>query len=127
MRKAKKRQVKYADKNAKDVEFQVGDSVYLKRHQRVNKLQGKCIPYYSPREEKSSNIQIHKQLDGSTMKTHAEQIRLANLEWEIPKGNKNMRKARCGIPIESSTDTDSEPEVDKDPVQKRIAKKYVKE
>ena len=53
MRKANKRQVKYADKNAKDVTFQVGDPVYLKRHQRVNKLQGKWIPCYRILEKRS--------------------------------------------------------------------------
>ena len=95
MRKAKKRQAKYADKNAKDVEFQVGDPVYLKRQQRAKKLQGKWIPYYRVLEKRSPvTYIICNQLDGSTMKTHAEHIRLANLEWGIPKGNKNMRKAR---------------------------------
>ena len=127
MRKAKKRQAKYTDKNAKDVTFQVGDPVYLKKHQRANKLQGKWIPYYRILEKRSPvTYIIRNQLDGSTLKTHAEHLRLANLEWETPKQDRNLRKARYAMPIESSSDSESESE-DEIPVAKKIAKRYVKE
>ena len=127
MRKAKKRQAKYADRNAKDVTFQIGDPVYLKRHQRANKLQGKWIPYYRILEKRSPvTYIIRNQLDGSTLKTHAEHLRLASLEWEPPKDNKPLRKARYAMPIESSSDSESESE-DEMPVARKIAKRYVKE
>ena len=127
MRKAKKRQAKYADRNAKDVTFQIGDPVYLKRHQRANKLQGKWIPYYRILEKRSPvTYIIRNQLDGSTLKTHAEHLRLASLEWEPPKGDRPLRKARYAMPIKSSSESESESE-DERPVARKIAKRYVKE
>ena len=39
LKKAKRRQAKYAYQNSKDVEFEVGDLVYVKNHARKNKLE----------------------------------------------------------------------------------------
>ena len=41
MKKAKRRQVRYADKNRQHTEFQVRDLVYLKEQQCKSKLQGR--------------------------------------------------------------------------------------
>ena len=41
LKKAKKRQARYANRNAKYTEFQVGDPVYVKKRQRSGKLEGK--------------------------------------------------------------------------------------
>ena len=41
MKRAKKRQARYAETGSKQVDFQVGDPVYYKHHQRENKLEGK--------------------------------------------------------------------------------------
>ena len=42
LRKAKKRQAKYADRGTKAVRFQVKDSVFYKNNQRKGKLDFKC-------------------------------------------------------------------------------------
>ena len=45
LRKAKKRQAKYADRGTKAVKFQVGDSVFYKNNQRKGKLDLKWKHY----------------------------------------------------------------------------------
>ena len=46
LERAKKRQAKYADRNSKYTDFQVGDPVYVKQQQQKSKLQGRWQPYY---------------------------------------------------------------------------------
>ena len=46
LKRAKKKQAKYADRNSQYTEFQVGDPVYLKQQQCKSKLQGRWCPYY---------------------------------------------------------------------------------
>ena len=46
LKKAKKRQAKYANQNSEYTEFQIGDPVYLKQQQRKSKLEGRWCPYY---------------------------------------------------------------------------------
>lgn len=120
MVKARKRQAKYANRNTKRVEFRLGDPVYLKNHQRKSKLQSKWKPFYRIIEIKSPVTFIVKnQLDGTTTKTHAEHIRLANIdEWEIPKRTnaRPMRRANYVVPPDSesgssSSESDSEDDI----------------
>ena len=110
LKKAKKRQAKYANKNSEHTEFQVGDPVYLKQQQRKSKFEGMWCPYYRILE-KTSPVSFHlkNQLDGSVRKAHAENIRLANIcNWEIPKDRKGRltRRARLIAPLSSSSDED---------------------
>ena len=78
LKKAKKRQAKYANKNSEYTEFQVGNSMYLKQQQRKSKLEGRQYPY-NRIVEKMSLVSFHlkNQLDGSLTKAHAVNIRLA--------------------------------------------------
>ena len=46
LKKAKRRQARYADKNSQYIEFQVGDPVYLEHQQHKSKLQGRGYPFY---------------------------------------------------------------------------------
>ena len=46
LKKAKKRQARYANQNSEHTEFQIGDPVYLKQQQRKSKLEGRWCPYY---------------------------------------------------------------------------------
>ncbi len=46
LKKAKKRQAKYADRGTKKVEFMVNDPVYYKNNQRKGKLDIKWKPFY---------------------------------------------------------------------------------
>ena len=131
LKKVKKRQAKYANKNSEYTEFQVGDPVYLKQQQRKSKLEGKWCPYYII-IGKTSPVSFHlrNQLDGSITKDHAENIRLANIDnWEIPKDRKVRlsRRARFVAPLSSSSDEgDNELSDDEGPLSK-ISKKYRRE
>lgn len=53
LQKAKQKQSKYADKNSQDVDFKVGDPVYIKNHRRTNKLDNKWTPYFRIIEQTS--------------------------------------------------------------------------
>ena len=66
LRKAKKRQAKYADRGTKSMEFKVGDPVYYKNNQRKG-LDLKWKPYYRILEKTGPvSYVIKNQLDGST-------------------------------------------------------------
>ena len=39
LKKAKKRQARYADKNAKVIDFEIGDPVYYRNNRRTNKFE----------------------------------------------------------------------------------------
>ena len=124
LKKAKKRQAKYANRHAQYTEFQVGDPVYIKRRQRSSKLQGKWLPYYRILEKRTPVTFIIENTTGkSTEKAHAEHLHLAKLDWEIPKANNQPQRARYVIdPDSSSEDSDVEPD-NRPPLQK-IADKY---
>ena len=96
LKKAKKRQARYAYRNAKYIEFQVGDLVYVKKRKRSSKLEGKWLPYYRILEKRTPVI-IENTVDKSTEKVHAEHLHFENLKWEIPKGKNLSRKARYVI------------------------------
>ena len=56
LRKAKKRQARYADRWTKAIEFQVGDSVFYKNNQRKGKLNLKRKPCYIIIEKERSSF-----------------------------------------------------------------------
>ena len=118
LRKAKRRQAKYADRNTKPIDFEVGDPVYYKNNQRKGKLDLKWKPFYRIIEKRGPVTYIIKsQLDGSTSKVHAEMLRHANIEdWEITEdsNNRRLRDAAYVIPpqtSESSSDSESDPDM----------------
>ena len=54
-------------------------------------------------------FKIKNQLDGTTTKAHAEQLRLVKIdEWEIPKNDDGhrLRRARYVVPPESDSETE---------------------
>ena len=124
LRKAKKRQAKYADRNSKAVEFEIGDPVCYKNNKRMTKFDLKWKPFYRVIEKKGPvTYMIKNQSDGSTSKVHAEMLRLANIEdWNIPKKT-GLRDSAYVVPpetSESSSDSDAELNV---PLN-RLAQKY---
>ena len=127
LKKAKKRQAKYANENSQYTEFQVGDPVYLKQQQRRSKLQGRWCPYYRIIEKTTPiTFRIKNQLDGTVTKAHAEHIRLAHLsEWKLPKDIKGrpLRKVQNVVPQSSSDDESS----DEEPHFTKILKRSRKE
>ncbi|CAG2256178.1 unnamed protein product [Mytilus edulis] len=72
---------------------------------------------------------LKNQLDGTTTKAHAEQIRLAKLDWEIPNNNQGraLRKAVYVVPIVSQSEDSSDDEsIDSDTPLNQIAKSIKK-
>ena len=131
MKRAKKRQAKYADRGSKPVDFQVGDPVYYKRHQRRNKLEGKWQPYYRVVEKTSPvTYVIRNQLDGVAVKVHAEHLRLARVEeWEIPTNDskKPYRRAAYVVPPQESSEESSSSESEGGDPLPKIARWYRRE
>ena len=118
LRKAKRRQARYADRNTKSVDLKVGDPVYYKNNRRKGKLDLKWKPFYRILEKRGPVTYIIKnQLDGSTSKVHAEMLRLANIEdWELKETKDNRRLCNAAYVIppqasESSSDSESDPDM----------------
>ena len=133
LKQAKKRQAYYANKNAKDVKFAIGDPVYYRNHLRKNKLEMKWKPYYRIIEQTSPVTYIIKnQLDGSTTKVHMEHIRLAHVDdWQLPtdKVGRVLRPTNYVVPPISQSDlsSDTENETDDDIPLSKLAHRYRKE
>jgi transposase InsO family protein len=110
VRAQKKRNKLYSDKirNAKDVTFELGDPVYLKNHNKVNKLDAKWLPYYRIVSKTGPySYVIQNQLTGKTRRIHAEDIRFAKIsDWDIPQA-RNKRKTRY-VTVDSDSDEESE-------------------
>jgi hypothetical protein len=110
LKRSKKRQAKYANKNAVDVELKVGDPVYYKNNQRQSKLQSKWKPFYRIVEQISPlTFKIKNQLGGKVTKAHKELLQLAKIdEWDIPKNElgRPLRKAAYVVPPESESNSD---------------------
>ena len=130
LKKAKKRQATYADRDSKEVEFKVGDAVYYKNHQRKNKLDARWKPFYRIVEKRGPvTYIIRDQLEGTSIKAHAAHIKLANVdEWEIPERTTHgrpLRGAAYAIPPESETaeSSDSEDELPLAVLARRLRKK----
>ncbi len=72
---------------------------------------------------------IRNQLDGSTTKSHAEHLRIADLDqWELPKddGGRPKRRAYYVVPPSSESSGDESSEDANEPLA-RIAKRYRQE
>lgn len=129
LKKAKRRQAKYADRGTKAVEFQVGDPVYYKNNQRKGKLDLKWKPYYRVIEKRGPVSYIIKnQLDGSTCKVHAEMLRLANVDdWQMSKDaeSRRLREAVYVIPPQASdSEIESSSESEENVPLAKLAKQY---
>ena len=131
LKKAKRKQAKYADKNSKEVTLQVGDPVYVKNHLRKSKLHDKWRPYYRIVEKRGPvTFIIKNQLDGTSTKSHAEHLRLADIDdWEIPTGNlgRPVRKPLFVVPPENGSDTETSVDEEELPPLRRIANKFRRE
>ncbi|MES9884949.1 MAG: hypothetical protein ABW185_29245, partial [Sedimenticola sp.] len=132
LKKAKKRQAKYADRGTKAIDFEVNDPVYYRNNQRKGKLDIKWKPFYRIIEKKGPlSYVIKNQLDGTTSRVHAELLRAAHIdEWDIPKtaDGRPLRKAAYVVPPEDSESEDEGEESDhEDSPLSKVAQKYVRE
>ena len=99
-------------------------------HVRENKLSSRWLPYYRIIDQTSPvNFMIKNELTGKTTKAHAEQIRLAILEWEIPKQahKLNLRNPTMAVPVETDSDITSSSESNDHTPLAKIAKRYRRE
>lgn len=126
LRKAKRRQAKYANKNIKeDHELKIGTPVFLKNNLRKNKLQSRWIPYYRiVKINGPANYVLRSQLDGSVIKAHSNNILRAKInEWSIPKTNdgRPLRKAAYVVPpLDSYSERESESELEQIPAKNKV-------
>ena len=128
LKRARKKQAKYADRKAKDIQFEVGDPVYYKVHNKKSKLNLNWKPYYRILEKTSPvTYKIKHQLDGSVIKVHAENIRKAHVdEWQTPNVGEGrlLRKTNYVIPPDSDeSSSNSENREDNMPLA-RLAQRY---
>ena len=127
-RKAMKKRNEVINNKAKDVTLKVGDPVYYRNHTRKSKLDIKWHPYYRIIEQTSpATFIIKNQLNGSTIKVHAQHLRYADLnEWQIPedKTGKKLRPSNYVVPPDDSS---SESDTDEGQYHKRqgqLSKRY---
>ena len=87
LREAKKRSAKRFNEDVDDEPFQVGDPVYVKKHDRKSKLDGHYRGFYRIVEQKSPfTFVVRNQLDGTIKETHARHLRHAGIDrWSITK------------------------------------------
>lgn len=108
LKRSKRRQARYANRRAVDIDLKVGDPVYYKNNQRQSKLQAKWKPFYRIIEQTSPvRFKIKNQLDDKVTKAHKELLRFAKIdEWGIPKDDdgRPLRKAAYVMPQDSESD-----------------------
>ena len=103
----------YIDKKrrAKDVVFGVGDPVYVRNHQRTNKLDAKWDPHYRITVQTGpTSFIIQNQLTGRTRRVHANDIRLADLSSVGTASHKTNVMARRARFVINGNDADTESE-----------------
>ena len=121
VRKATNKRIEQANKNSSDIQYKVGDFVYLKNNHRSSKLDQRWKPHYIVIEKTSPvSYKLRDQLTGNITKAHAERIRLANVdEWVLPPTNRPMRKVVMAAPIpaeKSDSDAEDSARADRGPI-----------
>ena len=133
LKKQQRRQAKYANKNAQEVQIQVGDPVFYRKHARSGKLDIKWEPFYRVIEQTSPvTFVIKNQLNGKTIKAHAGHLKLAKIhDWEIPltATGKPRRKANFVVAPESddSEETEGSSESERENPIDKVVPKYRRE
>jgi hypothetical protein len=126
LRKSKKRQLKYANRNRQMIELKVGDPVYLKNHKKSSKLDKKWVPFYRITEKLSPvTYKIRDQLNGTETKSHVQHLRLAPVgDWQIPEypDGRTPRKATQAAPPDSSSNESSSDDEQAHPLHRQIQK-----
>lgn len=128
LKRAKKRQAKYANRNTHEVQLEIGDPVYYKVHKRPSKLHNNWTPYYRIIDKTTPvNFKIKNQLDGSVISCHANDIFKAHVdEWKIPKESSSkrpLRKARYVVPPSSDDSSNYDADSEEIPLA-RLAKRF---
>jgi hypothetical protein len=113
MRKARKRQKKYHDRNAKEITFTAGDPVYLYNNNRSHKFSTKWQPYHRVVKQTSPvNYTVKNVIDGTLKDVHVEQLKAARLDWVVPEDRQQGRAARYVVPPSSDSDLSDDEQSD---------------
>lgn len=113
MKKQKRKQAKYADRTARDVDLRVGDPVFLRNHKKTCKLSPSWEPYYRVIEQTSPRtFRVKNQLTGEVVKSNVEHLVLARTEWEPhePLATDNHRTRLRNVVSEEGSSSENEEE-----------------
>lgn len=113
MRKAREKQKRYHDRTAIDVQYKVGDPVYIQNHRSECKLDDRWKSHYRIIEQTGPvTYVVRNQLNGNIQKVHADHLKLADLrDWPMPTSRSNMRKTKYVVAPEDTEQEDSETEM----------------
>ena len=109
MRKARKKQKRYHDKMATEVQYKITDPVYVHNDTRQTKLDDKWMTHFRIMESTGPvSFVVRNQLTGDVRRVHADSLRLADLtEWPMPASRRKLRRARYVAPPDTE-DADSD-------------------
>ena len=110
VRKARQRQKKYHDRRATNVQYQIGDPVYVENTNKYGKLEDKWMTHYRIMEQTGPvSFVVRNQLTGDVRRVHAEHLKLADLQdWPMPIPRTKVRKARYVVDPEITDSDDTE-------------------
>ena len=97
-------------RNAKHIEFQPGDPVYIRNHARKDKLDAKWLPYHRIIEKLGEySYHVQNQVNGKTKRVHAKDLSLAqNIDQWKQDNVRTGRQSRYVI-RDDNPDSESEP------------------
>ena len=112
LKKQQRRQAKYPNKNAKEVQIQVGHPVFYRKHAHYGKLDIKWEPFYRVIEQTSPvTFVIKNQLNGKTIKAHAGHLKLTKIhDWEIPLTVTGKPQQKANFVVAPKSDDSEETE-----------------
>ena len=108
MRKARDRQKRYHDRKAVDVQYEIGDPVYVVNNNKYGKLDDKWMTHYRVIEKTGPvSFVVRNQLTGDVRRVHAEHLKTADLrDWPMPAPRNKVRKVRYVVdPSDSENET----------------------
>ena len=113
LKEQSKRNKEYFDSrnNVQNVQFDVGDPVYLKNRHRTNALDDQWSSHYRVIKRNGRfNYVVQHQLTGKIKRAHAKDLNLANLDgqWEVPQA----RTKRATRYVNLNDESDSEMSLD---------------
>lgn len=105
--KARHKNQELFDRKAQKVEFQVGDPVFYWNFTKSSKLEQNWLPHFRILSKSSPvNFKIKHQISQKVYDVHANNLKLANLEWNIPKPKENLRSTQYVVSPPASSDSE---------------------
>ena len=116
-KKARQAQAKYTDKknHSKPVTLKVGDCVYYKNHKKTSKFDSAWKTHHIITQQTSPvSFLIRDQLTGRTIKAHANALKKANMQWQVPANRQEVRRTKLAYNHQSSISSHSSGDGDSD-------------